>query len=491
MATAYQMPLSQLLDDSSLPQEVVVTGLQLDSRRVVGGDLFLAVAGEVHDGRQFIEQAAANGASAVLAEAPVAGFVEALPVPLVEWPDLRAEIGEVAARFYRYPSRDMALFGITGTNGKTTVSRLVAQLQRSRGNTCGVIGTLGATLEDTVVEAGNTTPDAVSLQGQLAQWRDAGVASVAMEVSSHALVQGRVAGAVFDTAVFTNLSHDHLDYHGTMAAYGRAKLTLFQLPGLQHAVVNLDDDYAAVVCAAVAAGVRVVTYSGAGNSAADVCLTVLEPQDGGFRVRLSSPWGDAELYSPLPGDFNLANVAAAFTCAMLHGAELEATLAAVSRLQSVPGRMELVPNDSGVQVVVDYAHTPDALEQALRALRSQVAGELIVVFGCGGDRDAQKRPVMGHVAERYADRLVITSDNPRSENSLTILEDIKAGCSGEPVLEVDRRAAIELAIATARTGDCVLIAGKGHEDYQLVDGERLTFCDVTEAAAALARRAHS
>ncbi|MGB1142118.1 MAG: Mur ligase family protein, partial [Halioglobus sp.] len=267
------MPLPVLLD-GEYPDyaDVQISGMQLDSRKVRPGDVFLAMPGELHDGRQFIEQAVANGAAAVLAEAPVAGFVEAIPVPLVELPELRFEAGSLAARFYRNPSRDMRVVGVTGTNGKTTTSQIIAQLARALGKPCGVIGTLGASLGDQVVNAANTTPDPLSLQRQLAQWRQQGVVSVSMEVSSHALVQGRVNGVQFETAVYTNLSHDHLDYHGSMEAYGRAKLRLFATEGLCHAVVNADDGFAAVVGTVAAAGgegARVVTYSTSG-AAADV-----------------------------------------------------------------------------------------------------------------------------------------------------------------------------------------------------------------------------
>ena len=251
------MPLSQLLGRPGCSGgDTLISGLHLDSRKVRKGDLFLAVPGDVHDGRQFIEQAVANGASAVVAEAPVAGFVDALPVPLVEIPELRFDLGSLAARFYRHPTRDLHMVGVTGTNGKTTTSRLVAQLGRSLGKSYGVIGTLGATLDDSVAESVNTTPDPVSLQQQLAQWRDQGVSVVCMEVSSHALVQGRVSGVEFKTAIYTNLSHDHLDYHGSMDAYGRAKLQLFASPGLRNAVINVDDEFAPQVLAAVGSAVR-------------------------------------------------------------------------------------------------------------------------------------------------------------------------------------------------------------------------------------------
>jgi UDP-N-acetylmuramoyl-L-alanyl-D-glutamate--2,6-diaminopimelate ligase len=489
--SASAMPLSQVLGGyESIAGSTMVSGLQLDSRKVKAGDLFLAMPGDSHDGRQFIEQAVANGASAIAAEAPVAGFVDALPVPLVEVPELRMEAGLMAARFFHHPSRDLHMVGVTGTNGKTTTSRLVAQLARVLGRSCGVIGTLGATLDDSVAEAGNTTPDPISLQQQLAQWRDLGVHSVSMEVSSHALVQGRVNGVEFETAVYTNLSHDHLDYHGSMDAYGRAKLQLFASEGLRHAVINQDDDYAAQVRAAVAAGVKILSYSISGASA-DVQVDQAQFSAQGVRARLHSPWGSGEFTSALPGDFNLANLAAAVTALALAGEDLQALLAAVSQLHPVAGRMQSIPNTIGAQLIVDYAHTPDALDQVLRALKPHVEGALITVFGCGGDRDRQKRQVMGRVACQWSDRVVVTSDNPRGEDPLAIMTEIATGCSGDYQLVISRAEAIRVAVQSARPGDCVVIAGKGHENYQIIDTQRLYFSDEEQVLEALAGRAAS
>ena len=490
-AAVRTVPLAQLLAQADcLGGDTLSRGLQLDSRKVQRGDLFLAVPGDVHDGRQFIEQAVANGAAAVVAEAPVAGFVDELPVPLVEIPELRFDVGSLAARFFCHPSRDLHMVGVTGTNGKTTTSRLVAQLGRSLGKSCGVIGTLGATLDDSVVGSANTTPDPVSLQRQLALWRDQGVFAVSMEVSSHALVQGRVNGVEFETAVYTNLSHDHLDYHGSMDAYGRAKLQLFASEGLRHAVVNLDDDFAPQVLAAIGEGVRVITYSTCGADA-DVRVENTSFEGTGVEGELLTPWGRGRFASPLPGEFNLANLAAAVTAVVLAGEDLLAVLEAVSRLQPVPGRMQVIPNNLGIQVIVDYAHTPDALEQVLASLKAHIGGELVTVFGCGGDRDRAKRQVMGRVASQFSDRVVVTSDNPRSEDPGAILADIASGCSGNFTLVVDRAEAIARAINEARPGDCVLIAGKGHEDYQIIEGERRYFSDAEQALDALARRVAS
>ena len=470
--------------------DVQVTGVQLDSRRVAAGDLFLALPGAAHDGRQFIEQAVARGAVAVLAEPPVAGFVDALHVPLLEQAELAQSVGEIAARFYGDPSDGMTMVGVTGTNGKTTTSRLVAQLLRAAGYRCGVIGTLGAVLDDSAAEAFNTTPDAVSLQQQLAVWRAEGVDAVCMEVSSHALDQGRVQGTRFDVAVFTNLSRDHLDYHGSMQAYARSKQRLFCQAGLRFAVINADDPFSAQMLAALPAGVEALTFSSSGGPA-DVSAREAVHFPGGVRAQLQTPWGRGELELPLPGAFNLSNALAAISCAVLLGGEFPAVLRAAARLHSVPGRMQSVLNTLGLQVIVDYAHTPDALEKALEALRPQVEGRLIVVFGCGGDRDPGKRAVMGRVASTAADQVVLTSDNPRSEDPRAILDEIQRGCQGSVQVEVDRGAAIALAIREAQPGDCVLIAGKGHETYQIIGHERVVFSDVDSAARALQQRAAS
>lgn len=489
------MPLADLLCPSGAraaealgAQELLVSGIALDSRLVRPGDLFVAVPGEQHDGRQFIEQAIANGAVAVVAEPPVAAYVDDVSVPLLEQVELSQDVGVLAAKFYGDPSRSLHMVGITGTNGKTTTSWLAAQLARAAGSRCGVIGTLGATLDNEIAEATNTTPDAISLQSQLASWKEEGVSAVCMEVSSHALVQGRVNGVSFETAVFTNLSHDHLDYHGTMAAYGRAKLQLFLTEGLTHAIVNLDDSYSAELLGVLEHGVSVITYSANGNRAADVVISDALYHSAGVSAYINSPWGSGEIQSPLIGDFNLANLAASLCAVAVMGSDFKNLLNAVADLKAVPGRMQLIPNTLDVQVVVDYAHTPDALEQVLRALKTHVSGRLVTVFGCGGDRDNTKRAIMGRVACELSDSCIVTSDNPRSEDPMAILRDIESGCLGSYQLQVDRAEAIASALAEAKPGDCVLIAGKGHEDYQLIGAERLHFSDEEQALAALARR---
>ncbi|MEP0203445.1 MAG: UDP-N-acetylmuramoyl-L-alanyl-D-glutamate--2,6-diaminopimelate ligase [Halioglobus sp.] len=480
------VPLSVLVGGG--PEDVQVSGVQLDSRKISAGDLFLAIAGEVHDGRQFMEQAVANGAVAVVADAPLSGFVDELPVPLLEIPELNLEVGTIASRFFDDPTAKMHMVGVTGTNGKTTTSRLIAQLNRALGEDCGVIGTLGSSREDTVAEAGNTTPDAVSLQSQLAHWQDDGVSCVSMEVSSHALVQGRTNGVRFNTAVYTNLSHDHLDYHGSLANYARAKLQLFTGEDLQYAIINADDPYAMQVPSVVASEARVLTYSSTPGAGADIQIESTRYSSDGVRAVITTPWGQGEFFSTLPGEFNLANLAAAIASVVARGRELPEVLQCVASLKPVPGRMQSIPSNANLQVIVDYAHTPDALHQVLKALKPQVQGQLVVVFGCGGDRDPAKRSIMGRAACELADKVIVTSDNPRGEDPEAIVRDIEAGCSGNYLLQVDRAAAIWLAISEAASGDCVVIAGKGHEDYQIIDGQKLHFSDEEQALDALARR---
>ncbi len=471
--------------------ELQVSGIALDSRLVRPGDLFVAVPGEQHDGRHFIEQAVANGAVAVVAEPPVDAYIDDVSVPVLEQVELSQDVGVLAAKFYGEPSRSLHMVGITGTNGKTTTSWLAAQLARAAGSRCGVIGTLGATIDNEIAEANNTTPDAISLQKQLANWKEEGVTAVCMEVSSHALVQGRVNGVAFETAVFTNLSHDHLDYHGNMAAYGRAKLQLFMTEGLTHAIVNLDDDYSVQLLKVVKSDVAITTYSATGNPAADVVISGALYHSAGVSAHIDSPWGNGEIQSPLMGDFNLANLAAALCAVAIMGGDFKALLTAVVDLEAVPGRMQLIPNTLDVQVIVDYAHTPDALKQVLLALKTHVSGRLITVFGCGGDRDNTKRAIMGRVGCEFSDSCIVTSDNPRSEDPMAILRDIESGCFGNYQFQVDRAEAIASAIAEAMPGDCVLIAGKGHEDYQIIGTERLHFSDEEQAVAALALRGSS
>lgn len=483
------MPLSRLLQGMADMVAIPVAGLELDSRRVKQGDVFIALAGDQHDGRDFLGQAAAAGAVAAVTEQGLTDLQRAAagPMPIVEVLGLEGRVGEIAAEFYRHPADDLLTVGVTGTNGKTTTSRVLAQLLRIAVGDCGVIGTLGASLGNETTEALNTTPDALRLQQQLAAWRDCGVKAAVMEVSSHSLVQSRVRGTHFNTAIFTNLTHDHLDYHGDMDSYGRAKSLLFQSTGLESAVINRDDEFSASLEAVLAPGVECIDYSLRPGAAA-VSAGPISYHDNGLQAPVHTPWGEGLLRSPLAGDFNLSNLLAALSAACLAGMSLEQALEQLAVLVGIDGRMQYVPNQVGVQLVVDYSHTPDALAKALVALRAHTRGRLHCVFGCGGDRDKEKRPLMGRIASEHADQLIVTSDNPRGENPLSILEDIRTGVTVPAVFEVDRAAAIALAVAEASPGDCVLVAGKGHETYQEIDGQRRPFSDVEQARAALEAR---
>ena len=464
-----------------------VSGLALDSRAVRPGDLFLALRGQRHDGRDFLAAAAAAGAVAALVDAATPGA----PLPVFEVAELAQRISAIAGRFYGEPSRALAVTGITGTNGKTTCCQLLAQLFTALEAPAGVIGTLGAGLLGAAPQdTGFTTPDAVATQRLLAELRAAGARRVAMEVSSHSLAQGRVAAVRFHTALFTNLSRDHLDYHAGMDAYRDAKARLFRQLGLQVAVVNLDDPVGRTIAAELPAHVRRLGYSAQGRGA-ELRVVWADFGAAGIRARIATPWGTGELSSPLPGAFNLANLLAVIAAACGQGFALDAVLAAVPRLRAAPGRMQEV-GGGRPRVIVDYAHTPDALAQTLAALRPATEGRLWCVFGCGGERDRGKRPQMGTVAARGADVLVLTSDNPRGEDPQGILAEILAGLSAPQRATVavmaDRRRAIEHAIAAAAAEDCVLIAGKGHETWQEIHGVRWPFDDAAVARAALAAR---
>jgi UDP-N-acetylmuramoyl-L-alanyl-D-glutamate--2,6-diaminopimelate ligase len=502
MMTARQSPesmsLSQLLQGiAEVPalQDVQVRGLTLDSRRVTAGTLFCALAGSRARGHDYIQDAVARGAVAILAEAgesPAAGQA-GIGVPLIAVPHLREKLGIIAARFYAEPSQQMQVIGITGTNGKTSVSRYLAQALSMDGLS-GVIGTLGNGVLGAETAASHTTPDAITVQGLLAQQWQQGVRHVAMEVSSHGLDQARVNGVAFDTAVFTNLSRDHLDYHGGMDHYAAAKARLFTWPGLKHAVLNLDDPFGAKLLEQLPDTSRAVAYGLQPHEvAADVqwlwARHIATSLDG-VEVEVESSWGRGRFHTALLGRFNVSNALAVLATLLVLGVEFEQALARMALLRPVAGRMERFGGDGLPLVVVDYAHTPDALEQVLRALREHSRGRLWCVFGCGGDRDAGKRPQMGAIAQQYADQVVITNDNPRSEPPEVIAEAILDGMENrdEAMVQLDRAAAIDRAIAQAAAGDVVLVAGKGHEDYQIIGGQRLHFDDREHVQASLAKR---
>ena len=452
-----------------------VFNLQTDSRRVRPGDLFLAVPGMVTDGRDYIGDAVASGAVAVVYETGDDFTLRAAPVPVFGVSGLRHQIGIVAERFYGSPSRRLVVIGVTGTNGKTTCTQLLAQALDQAPRRCAVIGTLGYGFPGSINASLHTTPDAMLLQRLLAEFAEQGAAQVAMEVSSHALEQGRVNGVAFSVAVFTNLTRDHLDYHGNMESYGKAKAGLFAMEGIKHAVINCDDAFGKRLLAGIDAQVRTLSY---GIEGGDVRARDIRLLPDGVWLRVATPGGEAELHSPLIGRFNVYNLLAVLATLLALGMKLGEATDRLSRAHAPAGRVERFGGGRGVPlVVVDYAHTPDALEKILLALREHVRGKLWCIFGCGGDRDRGKRPVMGEIAERLADRVVLTDDNPRHEPGDAIIADILGGMKVAPPVIRERKAAIAEAIRHAGEGDIVLIAGKGHEDYQQVGDTRLPYSD--------------
>jgi UDP-N-acetylmuramoyl-L-alanyl-D-glutamate--2,6-diaminopimelate ligase len=474
--------LRDLLDGMREPvADVMISGVSDDSRSVAPGDLFIAVAGAASDGHAHAAVAVAAGAVAVLAERPL----PELSVPVLVVDDLKRRRGRIAARLYGNPAAELALVGITGTNGKTSIASYVAELAERLDPPAGYIGTIGWGRPGALEASSLTTESAIVIQRRLAALRDAGCRWVAMEVSSHALDQDRVAGCEFDYAVFSNLSRDHLDYHGDLVRYGEAKARLFRMPGLKAIVVNTDDALGRRLAEAAAPGVDVIGYGVAAPAA--LGWEDLEFHAGGVRGRLHTPWGDSAFELPLYGSFSVANAAAALAVLCHAGHELTEVVAGLAGLRSVPGRMEFFPGRP--TIVVDYAHTPDALDKVLDALRPHVAGRLVCVCGCGGDRDRGKRPLMAQAAVQHADRVWLTSDNPRSEDPDAIIGEMLAGLdAGAGVMvDADRASAVRRAVCEAGPEDLVLVAGKGHEEYQEIAGRRLPFSD-RELAAALTEK---
>lgn len=476
------MPLNQLLPQANCA--VLVRALTQDSRKVRPGDLFLAVPGLHQDGRSHIADAITRGAVAVAYEAIGAQNIPTVGT-LLPIEHLNEQLSAIAGRFHGEPSRSLDLIGITGTNGKTSISQLLAQALDRLGRRCGIIGTLGNGFHGELVHSRYTTPDAIGVQESLAALKRSGARAVAMEVSSHGLAQGRVAALWFDVAIFTNLSRDHLDFHGSMQAYGDTKARLFEMPGLRCRVINLDDAFGRMLAARPGTS-QLITYSldrpEAGLRCADLML-----DDQGIRARLLTPQGQGWLHSSLLGRFNLSNLLAVIGALLGMGYPLDEILTVMPDLQAPPGRMQRFGGAGRPLVVVDYAHTPDALEQVLQALRPHVRGRLRCLFGCGGDRDPGKRPLMAAIAERLADAVVVTDDNPRSEDADAIRTAIGAGFSHPETVEFvpGRAMAIARLIAASQPDDVVLLAGKGHEDYQEIGGERLPFSDIEQACKAL------
>lgn len=462
--------------------DVTIHGLKTDSREVASGDAFIALSGAKTPADFYVDKAITAGATVILLETEQAGECAehhgALIVPVA---GLRGLVGRIADRFFEHPSQRLRLIGVTGTNGKTSVCQYVAQLLRETGTPCGILGTLGYGMPGSLQPATHTTPDAVQVNRVLSRIvKQEGRAAV-MEVSSHALDQGRVDNISMTGAVFTNLTRDHLDYHGSMEAYGAAKARLFEREELHFSVINFDDPFGRQLFEQLEGKCDRVRYS-LHEAQTELWLREFRPTDDGFEAEVDGEWGRFVIAVPLMGSFNASNVLAAMATVLTLGVPVDRVQKAVGRLAPPTGRLERFDGANGVRVVVDYAHTADALANALAALRPHVDGELICVFGCGGDRDTGKRPDMAREAEKLADRVVVTDDNPRSEHPEAIARDILAGFSDSAKVTVihDRAEAIQSAIRSATPNDLVLIAGKGHEAYQEIAGQKYPFSDAEQ-----------
>jgi UDP-N-acetylmuramoyl-L-alanyl-D-glutamate--2,6-diaminopimelate ligase len=496
-AAEFPRPEGSKLLDRLAQLGVPLADLTADSRSVKMGSIFVAYPGTVQDGRAFISEAIARGAAAVLWEREGFSWKEIWEVPNLGVEHLRERVSEIAGHVHGNPSESLWMAGVTGTNGKTSVSQWIAAASNALGRRSAVIGTLGNGLVGERIEGRNTTPDPIVLQRLLADYLRRGARCVAMEVSSHGLDQGRVTGIKYDCAVFTNLTRDHLDYHGTMEAYAEAKAMLFDARGLTHAVINLDDAFGAKLAGRLEGrGLDVITYGtpapgrGQGEGQPRLRARDMRLSEAGVRFEVEGDYGQAAVSARVLGGFNVSNLLAVLGALIAQGFALQEAVTAVAQLEPVTGRLERVGGGAVPLVVVDYAHTPDALEKALAALRPTVAAghKLVCVFGCGGDRDPGKRPLMGAVAAKLADQVLVTSDNPRGEDPHAIIAQILEGIPGGRAEAIeDRQVAIFSAVHHARAGDVVLLAGKGHETYQEIAGTRHPFNDREVAGAALAQ----
>jgi UDP-N-acetylmuramoyl-L-alanyl-D-glutamate--2,6-diaminopimelate ligase len=495
------MKLHELLSDQDQQPEslstadIEITGLTLDSQEIKPGELFIALKGLKRDGRAFIQDAIHKGASAVLYEAQdLAEFSYSTPtkIPVIPIKNLGSRLHDLADNYYDEPSKKIGVIGITGTNGKTTTAYVLAQALSRLGILSGVLGTIGYGLVHQLKNSALTTPNAVDLQKYLKDLKDNGAKAVAMEVSSHGLEQNRVKNIHFESAMFTNLTQDHLDYHLSMQAYGKAKQKLFQFPSLKRAIVNADSDFSKNIIQVCRQDLPIVLYSlgqqhlssgfSRRSSLFFINLEQFSLDDKGIKATIDSSWGKEVLRSPLLGEFNLSNLLGVLGELCLRNIPLKDAVHALQHVSAAPGRMQRLGGASNPQIIVDYAHTPDALENALKAARHHCRRRLWCVFGCGGDRDKDKRPKMGHIAGLFADKIVVTSDNPRGEDPRKIIEDVIQGIaiehSDKVTIEEDRSQAIEYAINNALPVDTILIAGKGHESYQLIADKKLPFNDV-------------
>lgn len=480
------MQLSTLLQAYfSLPFEADrhIAHLALDSRKIQKDSLFFAIQGTKLKGQEFIDQAIEGGASAILTEAHEANLTWIGDIPVISIPKLSKQLGFIAAQFYNQPAKKLNMIGVTGTSGKTSCTHFIAQALHDLYRTCGLIGTLGSGLYGALGEAGLTTPDAITLQALLQEFVVKKAQTVAMEVSSHSIHQGRINAIPFEVGIFTNLSQDHLDYHGDMATYANVKRRFIADYPIQHVVINADDEQGKTWLSELN---HPSMFAYSTRKASQFAPTVYTENTQfsleGIHTTLHSPWGNGDIFLPLIGEFNLSNALAVFTTLCLLGIPFEVIKAQLAKLHPVPGRMQLIKMPGKPLVVVDYAHKPDALEKVLQALRSHTQGKIICVFGCGGERDQGKRPLMAKIAEQLADKVIVTNDNPRHEDPNAIVKQILQGFSHPTQVEVEfeRSKAIMKSIQWAGANDCILIAGKGAEHYQQIGDKKIPFDDVTE-----------
>lgn len=489
------MRLSNLLQEDFLlphPADCVISGLALDSRQVQPGHVFFAIKGIQSDGRQYIDKALSQGAKAVLmdAETPEQSLKWQSGIPLIPIYQLSKKLGKMAARFYGQPAKALRMIGVTGTSGKTSCTHFFAQALQELHIPCGIIGTLGSGFYGALGEAGLTTPDAVTLQATLQQFVNQQAKAAAMEVSSHSIDQGRINSIEFDIGIFTNLTQDHLDYHGDMPVYAAVKRRFLAEELTRHIILNADDTYGNIWIKELSKTKPVFAY-GLQQPDSDVPFVnahSIALTGKGITAGIQSPWGEGVLQVPLIGQFNLSNSLAVLTALCVYGVSFNDALSCLTRLKTVPGRMQTLGGGRHPLVVVDYAHKPDALEKVLQALRMHTKGKLICVFGCGGERDKTKRPVMAKAAEKWADKIIVTNDNPRHENPEEIVRDIMQGFAHTECvsIELNRSKAIKNGIQCAAAQDCVLIAGKGAEHYQQFGDEKFPFDDVEEVNKYLA-----
>ncbi|HEY9051063.1 MAG TPA: UDP-N-acetylmuramoyl-L-alanyl-D-glutamate--2,6-diaminopimelate ligase [Gammaproteobacteria bacterium] len=486
------MTLKELLADfvsiDCLP-DIPITGLSLDSRSIKPGNVFIALAGQKEHGLAFAHSAVNNGAIAVLCDRKFDQYCQQILSALITRvicipiDNLREKLGAIANAFYGEPSSKLFTVGITGTDGKTSVSHFVAQALNDAPHHSVVIGTIGNGFIDDLSRATHTTPDVVQVHKMMAEYQAKGAENVAMEVSSHGLDQERVDAVEFDVAVLTNLGRDHLDYHGSIEAYRNAKQRLFERPEVKSVVLNLDDEFGQLLAARLKGKCDVWAYSIQAAKSGDVDHLVqgelLELHQQGMRIAITTSYGKAEINLGLMGDFNISNVLATLCVMLIKGYDFKKSIKRLQKLTTVPGRMQLFQNKGTPLVVVDYAHTPQALASVLKTLRKHCKGKLHCVFGCGGDRDMGKRPLMAQAAESYSDEVIVTDDNPRTENAQDIVKQIVAGFKNSESIKIihDRKQAIKTAVIDAQAKDIVLIAGKGHEDYQIIGSNKFPFSD--------------